>query len=301
MVGYSDSGKDGGYLAAQWAIYRAQEELAAVARAARRRADDLPRPRRQRRPRRRPDARGDRRAAARSSARPREGDGAGRDDVVQVRTRRARAPQPRGRARGHAAGRLPGDRPRRSRSDDDRVLLDRLAGDSRARVPRVRLDDPGVRAVLPRRSRRSTSSALLEIASRPTRRPGDADYLASLRAIPWVFAWTQTRVLLPAWFGCGTAFATLVGRRAARAVRAAAVLPHARRQPRDDAREVEPADRARLPDARRRRRDRSTTIEARARARRRRRAREQRACRGCSSASRCCAARSSCGTPTSTR
>ncbi|MGH3002320.1 MAG: phosphoenolpyruvate carboxylase, partial [Gaiellaceae bacterium] len=31
MVGYSDSGKDGGYLAAQWAIYRAQEELAAVA------------------------------------------------------------------------------------------------------------------------------------------------------------------------------------------------------------------------------------------------------------------------------
>ena len=34
MVGYSDSGKDGGYLAAQWAIYRAQEELAAVARGA---------------------------------------------------------------------------------------------------------------------------------------------------------------------------------------------------------------------------------------------------------------------------
>ena len=31
MVGYSDSGKDGGYLAAQWAIYRAQEELADVA------------------------------------------------------------------------------------------------------------------------------------------------------------------------------------------------------------------------------------------------------------------------------
>src|SRR5215207_2663557 len=32
MVGYSDSGKDGGYLAARWAIYRAQETLAAVAR-----------------------------------------------------------------------------------------------------------------------------------------------------------------------------------------------------------------------------------------------------------------------------
>ena len=32
MVGYSDSGKDGGYLAAQWAIYRAQESLAETAR-----------------------------------------------------------------------------------------------------------------------------------------------------------------------------------------------------------------------------------------------------------------------------
>src|SRR3954452_12177752 len=31
MVGYSDSGKDGGYLAAQWAIYRGQEDLAVVA------------------------------------------------------------------------------------------------------------------------------------------------------------------------------------------------------------------------------------------------------------------------------
>ena len=33
MVGYSDSGKDGGYLAANWEIYRAQERLAELARA----------------------------------------------------------------------------------------------------------------------------------------------------------------------------------------------------------------------------------------------------------------------------
>ena len=48
--------------------------------------------------------------------------------------------------------------------------------------------------------------ALLEIGSRPARRPRGDEGLASLRAIPWVFAWTQNRCVLPAWYGCGTAF-----------------------------------------------------------------------------------------------
>jgi phosphoenolpyruvate carboxylase len=47
--------------------------------------------------------------------------------------------------------------------------------------------------------------ALLQIGSRPARRPADEDFLRSLRAIPWVFAWTQNRCVLPAWYGCGTA------------------------------------------------------------------------------------------------
>ncbi|MDX2099878.1 MAG: phosphoenolpyruvate carboxylase [Leptolyngbyaceae cyanobacterium bins.59] len=44
----------------------------------------------------------------------------------------------------------------------------------------------------------------LQISSRPARRGGKKD-LGNLRAIPWVFSWTQTRVLLPSWYGVGTA------------------------------------------------------------------------------------------------
>lgn len=44
----------------------------------------------------------------------------------------------------------------------------------------------------------------LPIASRPARRGGRRS-LKDLRAIPWVFAWTQSRVLIPAWYGMGVA------------------------------------------------------------------------------------------------
>lgn len=45
----------------------------------------------------------------------------------------------------------------------------------------------------------------LQISSRPARRTSGKKDLGSLRAIPWVFSWTQTRFLLPAWYGVGTA------------------------------------------------------------------------------------------------
>lgn len=49
----------------------------------------------------------------------------------------------------------------------------------------------------------------LQISSRPARRGGKKD-LSSLRAIPWVFSWTQSRFLLPAWYGVGTALQDFV-------------------------------------------------------------------------------------------
>jgi phosphoenolpyruvate carboxylase len=47
--------------------------------------------------------------------------------------------------------------------------------------------------------------SLLNMGSRPARRVQNPE-VESLRAIPWVFAWTQNRFLLPSWYGAGTAF-----------------------------------------------------------------------------------------------
>jgi phosphoenolpyruvate carboxylase len=207
MVGYSDSGKDSGYLAAQWAIYRAQEQLAEVAR---RHGVDL-------------------------TIFHGRGGSAGRGGGP---THAAILAQPAGHPPGHLkvteqgetisfkyslrglaqrnleaalAGTLLATFPERLEpppSDADRVLLDRLAAVSRAAYRAFVWEEPGFveffRAFTP-----VDELSLLEIASRPARRPESEDYLASLRAIPWVFSWTQNRVLLPAWFGTGTAFAEL--------------------------------------------------------------------------------------------
>ena len=117
----------------------------------------------------------------------------------------------------------------------------------------------GVRARLPRaglRDRRFVECsapitpiaeiAQLNIGSRPASRT-TSDRIEDLRAIPWVFCWSQCRLMLPGWYGAGTAFEAWAGgdpsaaRPAARAARDVAVLPHRAVEHGDGAGQVRPA------------------------------------------------------------
>jgi phosphoenolpyruvate carboxylase len=92
-------------------------------------------------------------------------------------------------------------------TDDERALMDRMAALAANAYRRVIEHDatfiPYFQAATPERE-----LGRLNIGSRPARRKATQD-IGSLRAIPWTFAWTQTRLHLPAWLGTGEALTTL--------------------------------------------------------------------------------------------
>ncbi len=208
MVGYSDSGKDGGFLAAQWAIYRAQEGLVEVAREGGVELTIF-------HGRGGSPGRGGGPTHAAILAQP-AGHPPGRLKLTeQGETISFKYGLP-GLAQRNLEAALAGtllaafpEVSARTPTPEERAALDTLAeraeGRYRAFVHEEPLFVDFFRAYTP-----VDELALLEIGSRPTRRPDSADFLGSLRAIPWVFAWTQNRTILPAWFGCGAALGSLV-------------------------------------------------------------------------------------------
>ncbi|WP_320666844.1 phosphoenolpyruvate carboxylase [Prochlorococcus sp. MIT 1307] len=88
-------------------------------------------------------------------------------------------------------------------------LMSRLAASSREHYRALVHDNPDLVAFFQEVTPIEEISKL-QISSRPARRKTGAKDLGSLRAIPWVFGWTQSRFLLPSWFGVGTALAAEV-------------------------------------------------------------------------------------------
>ena len=213
MLGYSDSTKDGGYLAACCGLYRAQQELQKVADRFRvnltffhGRGGSLGRG-------------GGPAARGILSLPPTALDGslrlteqgevlAERYDDVQIAYRHLEqvtwatliaSALPRLVADG-------GGGKTAQQHDADGELLDQLS-DRSYTAYRELVDQPG----FIRYFGIATPVDEIEnlpIASRPARRRGERT-LNDLRAIPWVFSWTQNRCLIPAWYGVGTAFLEL--------------------------------------------------------------------------------------------
>lgn len=90
-----------------------------------------------------------------------------------------------------------------------RELMDELAATSRDAYRALVWEDPRFEAYFQAATPIAELSAMA-LGSRPSARAGGPRSLGQLRAIPWVFAWSQARVNLPGWYGVGTAIESFV-------------------------------------------------------------------------------------------
>jgi len=106
--------------------------------------------------------------------------------------------------------------PAHPRQADWQALMQEIADESRLAYKRLVYDRPDFVSYF----RDATPIDVIErlnIGSRPVSRDGTGG-IEDLRAIPWVFAWTQNRCLLPGWFGFATGLEAALGRHGAAAL-----------------------------------------------------------------------------------
>jgi phosphoenolpyruvate carboxylase len=201
MIGYSDSNKDGGYLAAVWELQKAQRTLAEVAERYgvaltlfHGRGGST--------------GRGGGPANAAIRAQPPESV-RGRikiteqGEVIAARYRDNRLAHRHLEQIVHAV--LLTARPERKAKVTERAaaVSDELAALALQAYTDLVHDTPELVAFLHEATPLDALSRL-NIGSRPARRAAGKG-IGDLRAIPWVFAWTQCRINLPAWYGVGSA------------------------------------------------------------------------------------------------
>jgi phosphoenolpyruvate carboxylase len=207
MIGYSDSAKDGGRLAANWELYRAQDALVATCRDAgttltlfHGRGGSISRG-------------GGPTYLALQSQPP--GSVNGRLRVTeQGEMIQAQFGLPEIAVRTlevYTTATVEATlRPGVSPPAEWCRAIDRLADTARAAYRQVVYEDERFVEYF-RQATPEVELGRVPIGSRPPRRD-TAGGVDSLRAIPWVFAWTQTRLLLPSWLGAGVALDDAFGR-----------------------------------------------------------------------------------------
>ena len=208
MLGYSDSNKDGGYLAANWALYRAELDLVESARKTGIRL----------------------RLFHGRGGTVGRGGGPSYDAILA---------QPPGAVNGSLRITEQGEviaakyaEPRIAHRNLETLLaatleatlldveglgdaagpayevLDELAARAQRAYAELVHETPGFVEYF-KASTPVSEIGALNIGSRPTSRKPTTS-ISDLRAIPWVLAWSQSRVMLPGWYGTGTAFEAYV-------------------------------------------------------------------------------------------
>ena len=201
MLGYSDSSKSASFLASQWALYRAQEKLA-------RQADAHNVTLRFFHGRGGSPSRGGGLSHAAILAQPPDTVRGRIRITVQGETISARYSDRRLALRSLeqtvAAVMLGTAAPPAAADVAFREEMEAIAQRSRAAYEELVHADEDFMSFLTQITPLNELAGL-NLGSRPAYR-GDAQDSDGLRAIPWVFAWMQNRLLLPSWFGAGAAF-----------------------------------------------------------------------------------------------